>query len=250
MPKLSDLTNALNDILVPAGLDPKSVQETGRRLQVAGFIGTGKRGRYGGAEMTPTDAAAFLIGLVGGGDTRGVASVSDTVGLCTQMVVDRFTDFDELDVLPSPPPELMFGLPPEHTLWQALKFIIEDGCETGLSGLPEPHFFIKRLEISIERPWPRARIRVWDAGLHLYTAHYVHPAQLGWPTDMNVEEQRRAFDELSTLFGGTGQGYSVERTISLDVIYRLIALFRGEEWDDGSSLHEESTHESDERNEA
>lgn len=61
MAKLSDLILRTAET---TGIPEPTVREIGRRLREAGLIQTGKGGRYGGAEMTPNDAACLLTGLL------------------------------------------------------------------------------------------------------------------------------------------------------------------------------------------
>jgi hypothetical protein len=61
MAKLSDLVQCISEA---TGIPVATVREIGRRLRQAGLIGTGKGGRYGGADMTPKDAASLLTGLL------------------------------------------------------------------------------------------------------------------------------------------------------------------------------------------
>jgi hypothetical protein len=61
MAKLSALVSRTSDV---TGMPVETVRELGRRLREAGLIGTGAGGRYGGADMTPRDAAGLLTALL------------------------------------------------------------------------------------------------------------------------------------------------------------------------------------------
>ena len=61
MAKLSELALRTSEI---TGVPVPTVREISRRLREAGLIHTGKGGRYGGAEMTATDAARLLIAVM------------------------------------------------------------------------------------------------------------------------------------------------------------------------------------------
>jgi hypothetical protein len=61
MAKLSDLVLRTSRV---TGIPTPTVREVARRLREAGFISTGKGGRYGGAHMTPRDAAGLLTALL------------------------------------------------------------------------------------------------------------------------------------------------------------------------------------------
>jgi hypothetical protein len=61
MAKLSDLVLRSSEI---TGVSVATVREIGRCLREAGLISTGQRGRYGGAEMVPRDAACLLTALL------------------------------------------------------------------------------------------------------------------------------------------------------------------------------------------
>jgi hypothetical protein len=61
MAKLSDLILRTSEV---TGIAEATVREVSRRLREGGLIQTGKGGRYGGASMTPKDAASLLTGLL------------------------------------------------------------------------------------------------------------------------------------------------------------------------------------------
>jgi hypothetical protein len=61
MAKLSDLVLRTSEV---TGVPVATVREISRRLREGGLIGTGKGGRYGGADMTPSDAASLLTALL------------------------------------------------------------------------------------------------------------------------------------------------------------------------------------------
>jgi hypothetical protein len=61
MAKLSDLVSRTSEV---TGILVATVREVGRRLREAGLITTGRGGRYGGADMTPSDAACLLAALL------------------------------------------------------------------------------------------------------------------------------------------------------------------------------------------
>jgi hypothetical protein len=61
MTKLSDLVSRTSEV---TGIPVATVREVSRRLREAGLIGTGKGGRYGGADMTPKDAAGLITALL------------------------------------------------------------------------------------------------------------------------------------------------------------------------------------------
>jgi hypothetical protein len=61
MAKLTELVSCVADT---TGVPEATVREISRRLREASLINTGKVGRYGGADMTPTDAASLLTGML------------------------------------------------------------------------------------------------------------------------------------------------------------------------------------------
>jgi hypothetical protein len=61
MAKLSDLITRSSEV---TGVPIPTVREISRRLREARLISTGKRGRYGGTDMAPGDAASLLTGLL------------------------------------------------------------------------------------------------------------------------------------------------------------------------------------------
>jgi hypothetical protein len=61
MAKLSDLVTAVAE---STQMTESAVKEVARRLREGKLIQTGKTGRYGGAQMTPDDAAALIVGLM------------------------------------------------------------------------------------------------------------------------------------------------------------------------------------------
>jgi hypothetical protein len=61
MAKLSHLVLRTSEV---TGISLPTVREVSRRLRESGLIRTGKGGRYGGADMTPNDAARLLTALL------------------------------------------------------------------------------------------------------------------------------------------------------------------------------------------
>jgi hypothetical protein len=61
MAKLTDLVLRSSDV---TGVPVATVREVSRRLREAALIRTGTGGRYGGADMTPIDAAGLLTALL------------------------------------------------------------------------------------------------------------------------------------------------------------------------------------------
>jgi hypothetical protein len=61
MARLSDLVTTVAE---STGLAESAVKEVARRLREGKLIQTGPVGRYGGAQMTPDDAAALIVGLM------------------------------------------------------------------------------------------------------------------------------------------------------------------------------------------
>lgn len=61
MAKLSDLVLRTSEV---TGIPGATVREISRRLREGRLIRTGKGGRYGGADMTPNDAATLLTALL------------------------------------------------------------------------------------------------------------------------------------------------------------------------------------------
>jgi hypothetical protein len=61
MAKLSDLVLSISEV---TGVRVPTVREISRRLREGGLIRTGKGGRYGGADMSPNDAARLITALL------------------------------------------------------------------------------------------------------------------------------------------------------------------------------------------
>jgi hypothetical protein len=61
MAKLRDLVSRISDV---TGVAVATVREISRRLREADLIHTGEGGRYGGADMMPSDAASLLTALL------------------------------------------------------------------------------------------------------------------------------------------------------------------------------------------
>jgi hypothetical protein len=61
MARLSDLVTT---VAKSTGMAESAVKEVARRLREGKLIQTGPVGRYGGAQMTPDDAAALIVGLM------------------------------------------------------------------------------------------------------------------------------------------------------------------------------------------
>jgi hypothetical protein len=223
--KISTLVNKTAEVLERAGIEPKSIRETARRLQEDGKLKRGKMGRYGGAEADEYDAANLLLPILGASDKRDVIRASETLDLISPLQLDRFTNYQEDRKIDGPDPEFMFGLQTQHTFGEALAAIVRDGRDNGLL-LPEPHLAIMRLEVSVERPWPHARIRVWGTE-HLYTAHYIHPAQRARHPNQTAEAAHLRLVELDRIFQGNSRLYTIERKIGLTIFYALSDCLRG-----------------------
>ena len=61
---MATLNNLVATVAKSTGIAEVSVKEVARRLRESRLIQTGKVGRYGGAQMTPYDAAALIVGLM------------------------------------------------------------------------------------------------------------------------------------------------------------------------------------------
>jgi hypothetical protein len=144
---------------------------------------------------------------------------ADTVDVCFSLVNDGYKDITETVDIDPPPPEHVFGLKPTHTFGEALTAIINSAVEDGLL-LPPPHYAVMRLEVSVERPWPTARIRVWGSR-HLYTAVYILPAQKMKLEEPTAEADLQKLRELDAKFEGNPNFYRTQRTVGIEVFYKL-----------------------------
>jgi len=78
MAKLSDLVLRSSEV---TGAPVPTVREISRRLREARLISTGKRGRYGGTDMAPEDAASLLTALL---IVRASAASINNIALVTK----------------------------------------------------------------------------------------------------------------------------------------------------------------------
>jgi hypothetical protein len=90
MAKLSHLVSRCSEI---TGVPDPTVREISRRLREAGLISTGKRGRYGGTDMAPADAACLLTALLI--VRASVASLNDIAPLTKSHLQDLICRGDD-----------------------------------------------------------------------------------------------------------------------------------------------------------
>jgi hypothetical protein len=90
MAKLSDLVLRCSEV---TGVSLPTVREISRRLREAGLISTGKRGRYGGTDMAPGDAASLLTALLI--VRASVASLNDIAPLTKSHLQDLICRGDD-----------------------------------------------------------------------------------------------------------------------------------------------------------
>jgi hypothetical protein len=208
--KLSDLIVVMTRL---TGLPEKTVREVARRVREAGFIQTGKPGRYGGAEMTAQDAAALLLGLVGGSD---VLDAGKTVALCWDLTISHYENALG-DQIPAPPAEHYVGLGEGHSLPNAIVNMLWASAHD-LLGHPEINFPYTIIIFSIERPVPEAKIKISCAGEYLWTAVYRHPLSNAVPKTVTREELDSHYLKA---FGVKPAFLWETRSVNEDVFYEL-----------------------------
>jgi hypothetical protein len=179
MAKLSDLVLQTSEV---TGIPVPAVREMSRRLREGGLIGTGKGGRYGGAEMTPSDAASLLTALL----IMRASSVSltDIVPLTKsylrnlkshsprghQMRLGRWHRALRL-------PELC-RLSPGHTFEDALIALIVSFSNGDFERrMPEFDFVELNVRIISPRPTPEAKIEFYTHAFGRVELFYIRPRE-------------------------------------------------------------------------
>jgi hypothetical protein len=184
MAKLTDLISRVSAV---TGVPIATVREAARRLREGNLINTGKRGRYGGAEMTPEDAATLLTALLI--VRASCVSLSEIVRLTRGHLNFRsyssrgdHLSFDswsrELAV-----PQLN-GLKKGHTfaasLAALLRSIMEGDLERAIAHWASArhrstaHYFRFSVAINGPRPYSEARIE-FDTAAFKQSLTYLHP---------------------------------------------------------------------------
>jgi hypothetical protein len=186
MAKLIDLVSCSAEI---TGVPEATVREISRRLREAGLISTGKVGRYGGADMTASDAASLLTGLLVAGSSA--VAIND-LGSFTK------SHLNLKSYLPRQRPPLLSGtwsrvlalpllhrLKNGHAFRDALTALIESAANGDYeraikkwaeSGLLNP--FGLKVSLGRPRPEPEAKIEFSSPNLGEYCLLYLRPADV------------------------------------------------------------------------
>lgn len=167
MAKLSDLVSCLARV---TGVPEGTVREISRRLRECELITTGKVGRYGGADMTASDAASLLAGLLVASSTA--VSISE-LGSLTKSYL-KFRSYS-----PSNRPPLSIGrwdrslslpllcsLPKGHSFKEALSAIIQSAANGDIER--RLGTFSCEIELGRARPFAEARIDITAWRLFYY----------------------------------------------------------------------------------
>jgi hypothetical protein len=198
MAKLSDLVSRSSEV---TGVPIATVREISRRLREGELIRTGKGGRYGGADMTPRDAASLLTALL---IVRASAvSLSDIVPLTRS----------HLSGLKSPGrwgrqlalPQLC-RLKPRHTFGEAFSALIASISNRELESsitkwaLDRPRGFAPFFELTVKivSPFSEARIEFRSPAFDVLDMVYLRPrdqaAFLPLPRKWSDVPEDEAFD--------------------------------------------------------
>jgi hypothetical protein len=121
MSKLPALVSALSEV---DGRDRKSVEHIGRTIREAGYIPTGKRGS-GAADMTPREAANFIIALNGADTPKDGPIAIDRFRSLRQYYKGTSKDFREYVDSFEGQPEAMQDVADSRTFGEALDALID-----------------------------------------------------------------------------------------------------------------------------
>jgi hypothetical protein len=183
MAKLSDLVSCCADI---SGVPEPTVREISRRLREAKLIGTGKGGRYGGADMTANDAASLLAGLL-------IASTSSVAITELGSITKRFLEFRAYSSRREPPLPLgywpralalplLYRLENGHKFKDALTALIQSSANGDLEQATKKWaadvpaaWFTFQVEIARPRPHPEAKIEFSSASFDQLVLWYLSP---------------------------------------------------------------------------
>jgi len=189
MAKLSDLISCTSEV---TGVPFATVQEVGRRLREGRLIQTGKGGRYGGADMTPEDAASLLTALL---IVRASSvSLNQIVRLTRSHLRDcrsyspsqgdrlSFDGWSQKLALPQ-----LCRLRKGHTFGDSLAALLRSIAEGDLERAiahwasarahGTPHYFQLAVKIIGPRPYSEARIE-FDAAALKETLLYLKPSDV------------------------------------------------------------------------
>jgi hypothetical protein len=188
MAKLTDLVLRSSEV---TGIPAATVREIARRLREDGLIRTGKGGRYGGAEMAPSDAASLLTALL------IVRASSISFNQIVRLTQSHLTDFRSYS---SRNGALLFGrwhrrlrlpqlyrLGKGHTFGDAFSALIASIADGDLERATtewaadrpkgaSPYFAVS-VDIYSPRPHREARIRFESPAFDVFELHYVRPPE-------------------------------------------------------------------------
>jgi DNA-binding IscR family transcriptional regulator len=204
MAKLSDLVSRSAEI---TGVPRPTVQEVSRRLREANLIQTGKGGRYGGAAMTPQDAASLLTALM---IVRTSAPSMRTVAQLTRSHLRELKSYSGRWRRDVAPPQL-YRLKPTHTFGDAFSALLASIAEGDLENTIKEwaqygpfgtgFFFDLTVNIGSLLPFPEASIEFQTPAFDRWTMSYYRPRDkknitplprrwsegaVGWAYDLQV----------------------------------------------------------------
>jgi hypothetical protein len=186
MAKLTDLVSCCADI---TGVPEATAREISRRLRESKLISTGKVGRYGGADMTASDGASLLTGLL-------VASTSSVpisdLGPVTKTYLN-FRSFLPSSHVPLRPGRwnralalpLLCGLEEGHSFKDALSAIIQSAANGDFERATKKWAEMDtlntfRVTITVAKPRPHAEAQIeFDvAGIGTHRLFYMRPTDV------------------------------------------------------------------------
>lgn len=225
---MAKTTEFLETLARATGTPKKTLVEMHRREREAGITPPIGRGQPG-PDVTARIASKFLLGLIGGDE---VMKAPITVEICERLTIDHYEGF-----LAVPSFEEYLGLPPGHTLGQAVEAVIAGAVNDTLhyqkpvaviDALPhrKSNKPITQLEIAVERPNPRAKIAVYSGSEHLWTAIYLDPKITQISPDLSAEELQEYVSALGEEYGHGGM--TKIRAVGMSVIRAIGDCLRGD----------------------
>ena len=234
--KLTHLITALTGIF---GETESAVREYARRLREAGLIATGQSGRYGGAPMTPQDAAILLTALMASNHAAHAPEAAKHYIRTRPMeLAGKSQDYSGVLL------RGLASLPAEHNFLDALAAIIGASADGSMKEAYGKYWHLHLIQITAITPWGcsivgdirigrrivprRTRPRIIARGISR-VVQYVEVGKPIWHTKsfMKWNAERSALSLEENLAGLTGEGEQ-HRIVRGIVISRLGAALRGD----------------------
>jgi hypothetical protein len=238
MAKLSDLISCSSKV---TGVPEPTVREISRRLREAHLIRTGFGGRYGGADMTPEDAATLLTGIL---IVRASAVSLSKIVLATKSYLRKFRAYStSTERLPLGRWDRKLQLPQLYRLKTGHRFgeaftaliasIMDGDFERALarwgssSRTGGSRFFAIEVRIDSLRPHPEAWIQFDSSAFRELKLVYLNPRDA-----KNLIEPQKPRN-LSDLSYDTGFDLTVKATLGEQTLTSVARLLSNSEMKDG-----------------